>query len=315
MTKPIKTLVGCNQTHLCNLVTDAKCKLIPEKVKKLQAIPSHLIEVMRFPGGDADYIPGQLGHSKKEAKSSKWQRCKVDPMYVFIELSKIMKWKVLIVLNMDTPFTKYSKDEYFIEDIDANELMVKKFIQSGIPIAGVEIGNELQIYTGVTGDYNKNSSAYNKAIDDYLFLTELMDTHIKAIDKNIKTGACYVTPQAAAANGRDRRWQQVFTKTSCNALIVHHYEENQSESIWLPKLKDMAEYIHLLGKEAWLTENMWNFGPGTNSPKYSASMKIAPVWQKYKDNWSDRVTAAGFEIACMHRIAGNDNHPYDLIQL
>lgn len=318
MTYPT-TLLGFNQTHLVNQVTDSKCRIIPEKVDKLKTIPTLFRSVMRWPGGSiaGDYHLGQLGHSSAEAKNSKWKRNNIDPMYVFIELSRMMKWKVLIVLNVEDIYYKNLEGKYQEAEasMDRNVKMVSIFRSLNIPIAGVEIGNEIQIYTKVQGEYNRNPKAFNEAIDKYFAITETLHMMIKQLDPDIKTGACYVTPNAAAANNRDLRWWDVFKDTSCDALIVHHYEEDTDEKNWLPKLQRMSDSIHNLGKEAWFTEGMWNFGPGTNHPKFAASMRATQTWQKYKDSWFLMVQEAGFDIATMHRISGNDGHPYDFVEL
>jgi hypothetical protein len=195
--------------------------------------------------------------------------------------------------------------------IDNNIKIIALFQDRGIKIEGIEIGNEMQIYTGVTGEFNRNTAKYKEAIDIMFQITEDVDNRIFTHDTGLLTGACYPTPMAAAANGRDRYWAEVFARTSCNALIVHHYEEDTNPATWQPKLNAMVTEIHDLGKEAWFTEGMWNFGPGTNHPKYAASLAIPNTWKAYKSNWFQMVTDAGFDIATYHRLSTNMDHPYD----
>jgi len=297
------------------MVTDTKGNFIPARINQLLATPGVKGAIMRWPGGSVsgDYRLGQFGHTSGEVKSSKWGKLKVDPIYKFIELCRIMDWSVLVVINGEDLYKHYRSGNIneFDKSSDQAIKMIAIFEHHGIKVEGVEIGNELQIYLGVGGEYNRNTAKYNEAVDDMFGITEIMHGRIKDHNPKLLTGACYVTPKSSSANGRDRRWADVFKDSTCDALIVHHYEEDTNPATWQPTLNGMADAIHYLGFKSWFTEGMWNFGPGTNHPKFAASLKAPQTWQSYKANWFNMVTAADFDIACFHRLAVDDAHPYN----
>ena len=316
-----KTMLGFNQTHLCNLLTDSKCRIIPQQVELLKTlIPENRREVMRWPGGTVsmEYTIGQLGHNAAETKSGKWKRYGVDPLEVFLYVSKLMGWKILVVINGYTLFKNFA-DKYTYEAESILQLnLIQKIKDAGLPIAGVEIGNELQIYCSVRGQYINNKEAFNRDIDKYFTVTEEMNEAIRWNFPDLYTGACFVTPKAALANGRDGRWWQVFKNTKCDALIVHHYEDDPNKIVWQRNLSNMVNEISgKLNKQCWLTESNWNFGLNNTNAAYASAIKSPELYKAYQSAWADMVNTAGFDIACYHRIAGDkkENHPYNFIQM
>ena len=296
----MNTIKGFNQTHLANLITDAKCKIIPANVARIMnEIPEGRRQVMRFPGGTVanEYNVFQFGHVKAETKKSKWVNAKKNPIEPFIEASKTIGWQVIPVLNLVEPYNG---------KLESNLEMIQKFVDAKIPMEWVELGNELNIWTGVTGDYNRNKDAYNRAIDRYYDLSLEFHNEVKKYFPELKTAA---VSAIFGNNGRDNAWANKFNAGPWDGIVIHHYESDTTGRNWLITLKEIVRQARTDNKALLLTEINYRLGPSTTHANYKAN--AGKSWTRdYQDEVWALCEQAGVDLMCYHNIAGDSEYSY-----
>ena len=306
------TLQGFNQTHLVNHVTDQKARIIPEAIQRLKdEIPQERRQVMRFPGGtEANFYNCTISsYSPQDSLNSKYARNNVNVLDLFIEVSKQMEWKVIPVLNL---YEEYINPSLTAERERQNIMMIDKILDAGVEIAYIELGNELNIWLDKSklrsADYNRDPENHNREIQRYYDISTKYYNLLKERYPNIKIAAVYADDN----NARDRQWQKVFSQGKWEGLVVHLYEDDP-ESLWSPKIREIVESCKDVGKECLITEWAWKLGAGTNSPAYRANSR-SPLLPKYHEQGWQLMEDNGVAVSCFHRISGIGGHLYNYVQ-
>jgi hypothetical protein len=305
-----QTVFGFNQTHLTNSLTNNKGEVIWSNVEKIRSdIPKDKLQCIRWPGGTVanEYSIYIYGHTLSEAKSSKWQRLKLNPIKPFIEISKKVGWEVIPVLNLTDVYEgTISYDKGLSQSIE----MIEMFLVNGIPIKWIELGNELNIWTGVTGDYNRNQKKYDEAINRYYELSLKFFNDLSKRYPGIQIAA---VSARSGMNGRDNKWSSIFDKGPWHGIVIHHYEDNSSPKIWQLNIEQMVAQAKAAKKKLLITELNVRLGPNPNSAAYKKnagqswiSLYQEACWQICKN--------AGVDVVCYHRISGTDEHDYNYIE-
>ena len=305
-------IYGFNQTHTINQLTNNKCKIIPSAVQRIiNEIPSKRREVIRFPGGTVanEYNVNIFGHTLSEAKSSKWASFKINPIEPFIEASKIIGWKVIPVLNITDI---YNDKISFDSGMDLNFKMLDMFLDAGIKVEHIELGNELNIWMRIKGnkDYNKNVDEYNREIEKYYDLSVRVYNSVKNRYPKIKIGGVSARD---GMNARDNKWCSLFDKGPWEAIIIHHYEDSGDKKDWESNIKKMVEQSKNNNKEIWITELNVRLGPSVTSAAYINNASQSWI-QDYQNKIWDICEDIGVDLMCYHRITGTDNHSYNYLR-
>lgn len=307
-----QSLLGFNQTHFANHITDNRCKVVPALVHRvITEIPAERRQWCRFPGGTvANFWNIEMfGHTPAEAKASKWQRFKISPIVPFIEASKMIGWDVIPVINL---VEIYNGTVSFDVGMNRNLRMIQMFLDAGINIPYVELGNELNIWMNIKGnsEYIRNKAEYDREIQRYYDLSVKADLIIHALYPNIKTAA---VSARFGLNARDNRWHTVFNKGGWEGLVMHHYEDSSDPKIWEYDIADMKKQADYAGKELLLTEVNVKLGPGVNSPAYRTNIK--QTWLKdYQDAIWDICKRLRVNVVGYHNISGTDGHIYNYLK-
>lgn len=306
-----QTLSGFNQTHFANHVTDSKCKVVPALVHRvITEIPAERRQFCRFPGGTVAnfYTIDMYGHTPAEAKNSKWQRAKINPIVPFIEASKIIGWDVIPVINLVEIYNgKYTFDH----GMELNLRMIKMFVDAGINVPYIELGNELNIWMNIKGnsDYNRNKAEYDREIQRYYELSVRANMLIKSIYPEIKTAA---VSARFGYNARDNKWSSLFNYGDWDGIVIHHYEDSADPKIWKERIAEMKQQADFAGKELLLTEVNVKLGPSVNSPAYRTNIK--QTWLRdYQSAIWDICKRLKVNVLGYHNISGTDGHIYNYL--
>lgn len=305
------SIFGFNQTHLANQLTDGKCNLIMDNIYRIiDEIEPKKRKFMRFPGGTVanEYNVDIYGHTLAEAKSSKWQRYKINPIIPFIQASKVIGWEIMPVINVTDI---YNGKVTFEKGMEQNLRMIKMFLDAGLKVPYVEIGNELNIWMNISGskDYNRNPSEYSREILKYFDISTKAHKAIKKEFPLIKTAG---VSARNGLNARDNKWCSVFDKGEWNGIIIHHYEDNEDATKWLPNITAMVEQAKANGKELLLTEMNWRLGPSVTSLAYINNASKPSVGM-YQENVWQLCEKSGVDYMAYHRIHGTDAHAYNYL--
>ena len=307
-----QTLAGFNQTHFANHVTDGKCKVVPSLVHRvIKEIPAERRQWCRFPGGTVAnfWNVDMYGHTPAEAKSSKWQRFKISPIIPFIEASKMIGWDVIPVINL---VEIYNGTVSFDVGMNRNLRMIQMFLDAGINIPYVELGNELNIWMNIKGnsEYIRNKAEYDREIQRYYELSVKADLIIHSVFPNIKTAA---VSARYGLNARDNRWHTVFNGGGWEGIVMHHYEDSADPKIWEYDIAEMKKQADYAGKELLLTEVNVKLGPGVNSAAYRTNIK--QTWLRdYQAAIWDICKRLKVNVLGYHNISGTDGHIYNYLQ-
>lgn len=307
-----QTIFGFNQTHTANQLTDNKCKVIPAAVNRIiKEIDAEKRASIRFPGGTVanEFNVNIYGHTLAEAKSSKWQKNKINPIVPFIEASKMIGWSVIPVINVTDI---YNGKVSFDEGMSLNLKMIDMFVRSGVKVSHVEIGNELNIWMNIRGnkDYNRNPKEYDVEIQKYYDLCLKADKLIKAAFPGVKTGG---VSARFGYNARDNKWCSLFDYGTWDAIIIHHYEDVGDKSIWEKNIAEMVAQAKACKKELWITELNVRLGPSVGSLAYKRNASQSWITDYQTEIW-DICKRLKVDLMCYHRITGTDDHSYNYLK-
>ena len=306
------TIFGFNQTHMMNTLTDNKCVIIWENVQRIiTEIPEERRQVIRWPGGtEANFYNCEMWGYSVQEEDSKWGRNSVNALSSFIDVSMMVKWEVIPVLNL---YEEYLNPDLTAERERQNMLLIERIFKAGIKIPYIELGNELNIWVDKSklknSDYNRDKANYDREIKRYYDISLKYYKLIKAKYPNIKIAAVYCDNR----NARDKAWQAVFKKGPWEGLVIHHYEESNNEKDWVTNLTRMKKHCTDAKKEMLLTEWAWKLGPSITSAAYRKNAS-SPLLEKYNTISWDIISKLKIEVACFHRINGIGSHKYNYLQ-
>ena len=307
----MSTILGFNQTHMMNNLTNNKCVLDLSAINKIKAILPQYRQTVRWPGGtEANTYNCEMWGYSTQGQDAKWSRNQINAFDRFLQLSAQMGWSVVLVLNV---YEEYMNPNLQSERTRQNMLMIQKTIDAGINIEYIELGNELNIWIDKkkikNSDYNKDKANYDREISRYYNISIRYYNLIKEECPNLKIAAVY----ADDLNARDRAWQTVFRSGPWDGLVVHLYESSTDKSKWLSNVQKLVANANLYEKDLLITEWAWKLGPSPNSAAYKTNSTSSLINQYHAEGWNI-MSVAGVKIACFHRITGVGNHPYNYVK-
>lgn len=309
--KQTKTIYGYNNSRIVDQLTTQQGDLIPERVQLLSTLG---VGAMRFPGGTIarDYHIDQPGYDGR----GKLYRGK-NVVELFIPVVKSMKVPVVLVLNVGSYNTFYwnidqSKSE---EWLDKNKRLIQMFIDSGVPIFGVEVGNEeyLHVPKGQvlppTWNYNfiqrllgqpsKDARFRDEVLGYYRMYAEIYKKHVELIHS---FGLDAIIPMVNNSNYKWQQWNEIVSSVPGKYGVWHYYEE-KPESEWKKNVDSYIQSIRSQGRVPICTEyNAWFGDIGSETNRENSENGFM---NKYNTWFKNYVTSLGVPLIMKHRLNGD----------
>ena len=308
--------IGYNTTDLVGSLFNNKGNLLTKNFDMLMSeMPDLGNSSIRFPGGaisrayDFD-LPG-LGQAKTAKKE--------NDIYPFIRLQKLIGFSVVPVLNMNKIFFEPENEDKWM---DKNMRMIQTLVDANISIDYINIGNEIQMHSGVenaiNGGYEEKPSLRNRmrktnqkieeAFQRYFYLSEWTNEECKKRFPSIKTASVI----AGQENARDRRFNQIFKNTSTDAVDVHFYINEQNITKQKETVLRFLQPAIDTGKEVIVTEANWNFGSDGISNLKDEGTFYHQFFLKNVTKWCEEQDV---KLFMWHRLNGKKEspRPYDLV--
>jgi hypothetical protein len=307
-----QTQFGYNNSRIVDQLTDERGELIPERVQSLVDLN---IPVMRFPGGTVarNY---HIAHAGYDGRGKLYGG--LNAVYRFIPVVKQMKASVVLVLNVghyDTFFWNINPDSAGVI-LDRNRRLIQTFIDSGVPIWGVEVGNEeyLHIPKGAvlppTWSYNfiqrlfgqpqRDARLREEVLGYYRMYSEIYKVHAELIDS---FGLKAIVPMVNNSNFKWTQWNEAVKDVKAEYGVWHHYESNTNANTWQPTIDSYLSAIRAQGRKPVCTEFNWWFGDqGTELSRVAASDGTMNRYNSWLKSYAIRQK---IELMLKHRINGD----------
>jgi hypothetical protein len=309
------TTFGYNNSRIIDQMTDDAGQWIPAHYKAIAAIQAP----MRFPGGTVSrYYSIDCGGYDCRGK----QYSGVNAAYYMASYCRQTNTPIALVLNVGRiqPQSEFFWDmcntpECWAQQIDENRRMIQVFVDSGVQILFVELGNEEYLhrprgnYRPANFRYNfiqrllgepNRDAAYRNQIDGiFAMYAEAYKRNKALVDSfGYKTAIPMVANEAAVF----KQWNETIKNIRTDYGVFHHYETSTDQRTWAASFDAFLLAIRAQKRVPICTEYNFNFGDnGANSlkPAFDGLM-----W-RYQDWFRDYAARKGVPYVFLHRLNGN----------
>ncbi len=315
---------GDNNSRIIDQLTDSQGSIIFENWHAI--VRQSKTGAMRFPGGTLarDYTIDAAGYDNR----GKLYNGK-NVVGKFVQLVKEMGVPVTLVLNVgkyDTFYWQIDKSKA-AEYLDMNKRLIDTFLNAGVPIFCVELGNEeyLHVPKGsvlpTTWRYNAFQRMLGQPARDiklrqevtgyYEMYADIYHTHAELVSS---FGLDAAVPMVNNTNEKWRLWNQAVLSVPAKYGVWHHYED-KDKSKWQGNIDSYIEAIQAQGRIPICTEwAAWFGDQGDQNKQLSGQFRIdynrfVPAYLK---------TRGDVPLILRHRLNGNpatwkstEGTPYD----
>lgn len=324
----MKMIKGFNNSRIIDQITDQNGRIIQNNFNAVVSLAGNKIQAMRFPGGTLarDYnitLPGYDGRGKLYNGN--------NVIDIYIDLIKKMNVPVTLVLNVGFYDTFYWNiiGSRSPEMEDNNRRMIDKFLENGIEIFCVEVGNEEYLHvpkgqvlsSGIK--YNAIQRLLKQPEKDAKFRDEILgyyrmysDLYCKNSEIASEFGLDSGVPLTNASNYKWSQWNEIMKDVPGKYGIWHHYESGPRDS-WRVIIDNYISSIKSQGRIPICTEWSTNFGDQGNQNINLSTSGFKEEYEKWLPSYVENTKEV--PLIMKHRINGDprrwnpssESTPYD----
>jgi hypothetical protein len=309
------TLQGYNNSRLIDQLTDDNGNWIVERVEAIRNIPLEHRAVMRFPGGTAarryDIDCGGYDCRGKQYGGR-------NAVELFVELMQNIGGQVTIVLSVgafDGLFWNLDDSpEAIARTMDKNRRLISAFVDAGIPIFSIELGNEEYLhipkgnYRPPTWNYNFFQRLLGEPGRDARYREEVNAIYAKyvaAYERNVglvdSFGLPAAIPMVSNEAHRHAVWNSMIRHIPTTFGVFHHYERDD-RSKWQYHYDLFLEAIREQGRIPICTE--WNSNHG-DAGADNLGLAFSPFQGEYQSWFRTYSIRQQVPLIMLHRLNGN----------
>lgn len=309
-----QTIYGYNVSRLIDQLTDTKGELIPSFVEALIALEE--VEALRFPHGTAStrYDIDADGYDNTGRK--KYGK---NAVHLFIPVVKAMDVPVTLVL----PVGSYNRFFWELDQskadewLDKNRRLIQMFIDSGVPIFAVELGNEQYLHVPkgnvvpptwtynffqrLLGQPNRDAKLRDEVLGYYRMYAEIYKKHSILVDS---FGLDAAIPMVNNSNYKWQMWNEIIKDVPAKYGVWHHYED-KPESQWQSTIDSYLQAIREQNRIPICTEyNAWF---GDNGTEFNRQNSTNGFMDKYNSWLKKYATQQKVPLIMKHRLNGDSD--------
>jgi hypothetical protein len=242
----------------------------------------------------------------------------MNAVHRFIPVVKAMDVPVILVLNVghyDTFYWQINKDSSEVM-LDRNRRLIQTFIDNGVQIFAVEVGNEeyLHVPKGnvrpptwnynflqkMVGQQKKDALFREEVLSYYRMYAQIYERHIALIDS---FGLPAVVPMVNNSTYQWQQWNQAVSHLKAEYGVWHHYEQSTDSNAWKPVIDNYLSAIRAQGRLPICTEyNFWFGDQGTEKSSRAATDGTMDRYNLFLESYA---RAQGVPVLLKHRLNGD----------